>query len=167
MGTSGEKRGHHAATNALCVSGQVGPRTLDKSLVLFALRSSGDAAVPRTLDWCPSLITVPTGPVILLDGPASQVMAVHRMVQTNPMVGCMRWEGPLRSLGSTAGNHRVMFRGYLGEGVSKLAISLAVSGMLGREDLQDFVIGGQALLRILPHSLWKSPRLQSSARFGI
>ena len=91
------------------------------------------------------MLRVETGPTICIDGPADHMQDLFRGLHRLDIPGIVRWEGPLRSLGSTGSDHRLLFKVYLSQQMPALATGIAIAALRTAPELQHFLIGEQRL----------------------
>ena len=60
------------------VTGSIGPRTVTKPILAVTLSPSPSPLTSTSTSWRPAIITVTTGPIILVDGPADQLQLLQR-----------------------------------------------------------------------------------------
>ena len=87
--------------------------TVERAFSVFRLGIRQSAWMPREASWSPSLLRARAGYVICVDCLVSDSLQVQCGLAGLRINGIIRWEGPLRSLGSTPTRQRVRFQGYV------------------------------------------------------
>ena len=57
----------------------------------------------------------------------------------------LRWEGPLRSRGTTPQDKRVLYKVYFQPGVPDILLEVTIRHLLAHRDLEEFLIGSEKL----------------------
>ena len=95
--------------------------------------------------WRPAWLTVETGPVLLIDGPADQLHLLQHASAEVVIPHTLRWEGPLRSRGTTPQDTRVLCKIYFQPGVPDILLEVTIRHLLAHRDLEEFLIGSERL----------------------
>ena len=130
------------------VTGGAGPREVTKTVLVVTFSANPVAPESRVFSsttWKAPLASLSTGPVLQVDGPAEQIHLLQRAVSTLRIPHVVRWEGPLRSLGTAPYDRRALFKVYFEEGTTDLALDVAVRGIKAHKDLGQFLVGNQRL----------------------
>ena len=130
-----------------CVfTGQLGPMHHIKSLALFTLSAEPLPLHSSVTSWRPNLIEEANCPAIVLDCDAQDQLMIHKALLGAELPGLLRWDGPRRSLGTTASQKRICFTGFFDPSiVSELDIRLYIMILRSREALNLSFIGNRAL----------------------
>ena len=132
---------------ARCVfSGNNGPLYHVKSLVLVTLATFAQDRPQSMISWRGTLVSEDHGPIIWVDTDAVIELATRRVLAGTNLAGLLRWEGPLRSFGSSQLSRRICFRGYFeARTVTALAVQLHIKTLKSQPGLGTALIGSQSL----------------------
>ena len=126
------------------LTGAFGPRTVDKAITLYTLAGSdrlARIALPRPTP----IITVDTGTTLLLDGPVDDYLPALRALHDASLPGMIRWDGPLRSFGTSRAQQRVLLKVYLHRDVTDLTMAAYLSRLRSSPELSRFAVGTEKL----------------------
>ena len=88
------------------ITGPIGPRVVTKSILMATMSATPVSTPAVATSWRPAWLTVATGPVLLIDGPADQLHLLQHASAEVVIPHTLRWEGPLRSHGTTPQDKR-------------------------------------------------------------
>ena len=130
-----------------CVfSTETSPIYHNKALVMVTLALHLAVEPPLLSQWRPTLATVGDEITVVVDCLAETAVKTQRALRGATVSGLIRWEGPVRSLGSQGTHRRVTFRGYLSRAATTpLEVQLCILSLRRKPDLKNVMIGSQAL----------------------
>ena len=126
------------------LTGAHGPRQVDKALAFFTLTGSRYQG-PLHLPWRQPQISLPTGPVLLVDGPAEDFLQAQKAVHQAQMPGLVRCEGPLRSFATTNTDQRFLMKLFFSPEVTSLHMDMYTSHLRTHQVLSQMALGSEAL----------------------
>ena len=126
------------------LTGTHGPRHVDKALAFFTLTGSRYQG-PLHLPWRPPRISLPTGPVLLVDGPAEDFLAAQRAVHQAQLPGLVRYEGPMRSFATSNTEQRFLMRLFFSPEVTSLHMGMYTSHLRNHQVLARMALGSETL----------------------
>ena len=117
---------------------------MDKAITLYTLAGS-DRLARITLPRPTPVITVNTGTTLLLDGPMDDYLPALRALHDASLPGMIRWDGPLRSFGTSKAQQRVLLKVYLHRDVTDLTMTAYISRLRSSPELSRFAVGAEKL----------------------
>ena len=127
------------------VTGPTGPRVVTKSVLVVTMSAAPVNTPALSTSWRPAWLTVTTGPVLLIDGPAEQLHLLQHAAAEVAIPNTLRWEGPLRSRGTTPQDKRVLYKVYFQPGVPDILLDVTTRHLRSHRDLEEFLIGCERL----------------------
>ena len=130
---------------AHCVlTGAAGPRQVDKALAIFTLAGLGFATEVHCSSRKPTL-TIPTGPVQLLDGPSEDLVMAQRAIHQARLPGLLRVERPLRSFATSQQASYLVLRLYSHGDVDPLHLTTYIHHFRQCPSFSRFATGTESL----------------------
>ena len=129
----------------MVLEGKAGPIFVERSFALITLSTRAISCIPTMVPWRATLSMESVQSAVVVDFLAHNEMRVRQALYQLGDIGITRWEGPIRSLGSSDHCRRLALRGYVGPRLAPVDVRLLIMRLKREEVLREALIGQLSL----------------------